>query len=106
MDVKRQLHEKMSKEYDEYIEKLKQLPAEEIIRNSQETLYKEEILNCVMHSFISELGMSTLLTMDHPLDTLYKYLEDSDAASDAYVEFMVDIVKDAASSVVRENIDI
>lgn len=69
--LKEQLNKKIEKEYDDFIEKMKLLPPEQIIENSYEKIFKEELVTTVRYKKLSKAEIKALLKMNHPLDSLY-----------------------------------
>ncbi|GHU87213.1 hypothetical protein FACS1894202_01050 [Clostridia bacterium] len=70
--VQSKLYEKMSNEYDAFIDSLKAKTPGEIIDSSYEVTYKEEILiNCESGS-IGDKEAAALFALDNPLDELYR----------------------------------
>lgn len=65
------LYEKMSVEYEQFIRKLYQINATEIIKSSYEKVFKEDILMCISEMDLPHEQAKALLKMQHPLDECY-----------------------------------
>jgi hypothetical protein len=73
MTEREELYSKLSAEYEAFIENLKSLPPQEIIEAAYEKVFKEEILSCLEYGVnLSNREISALLTLDNPLDGLYR----------------------------------
>ena len=71
------LLEKMSKEYDDFIEKLSLQSPDEIIRASYEKVFKEDILAVVESRELEPKYVKALLRENYPLEGCYqRWLEE------------------------------
>lgn len=96
--LKQQLNEKLQKEYDDFIERLKSLPPEQIIRCSYETVFKEEFMTTVQYKDLSKQEIKALLKMDYPLDSLYQEWLKNDLS---YIPLIEDTVDDHIKKVMK-----
>lgn len=94
MNYKDRVYEKMSAEYDRFIESMKQLSGEEAISNSYEKVFKEDILMCFEESdmSISTKQAKALLAEKNPLDYLYQEWLSSDYS---YLDVLRDNISDS-----------
>jgi hypothetical protein len=82
------LYEKLYKENCQFIEKLKTFSPEEIIAQSYEKVFKEDILMCFEdEDFINEKDIEKLLKKENLLNFLYREYLDSDIS---YMEMLRD----------------
>lgn len=71
--VRRVLINKMEDEYNAYINRIKLLPADIIIGQSYETVFKKDILLCFENeNFLNEATIIHLLQTERPLEELYQ----------------------------------
>lgn len=96
--LKQQLNEKLQKEYDDFIERLKSLPPEQIIRCSYENVFKEEFMTTVQYKDLSKQEIKALLKMDYPLDSLYREWLKNDFS---YIPLIEDTVDDHTKKVMK-----
>lgn len=64
---------KVQKEYDDFIEKLKNIPSNETINYAYEKVIKEDILICILNENIDNTKAKSLSFKSYPLD--YCYIE-------------------------------
>ena len=64
---------KVQKEYDDCIEKLKNIPSSETINYAYEKVIKEDILICILNENIDNTKAKSLSFKSYPLD--YCYIE-------------------------------
>ncbi|MCG4662402.1 DUF3848 domain-containing protein [[Clostridium] innocuum] len=96
--LKQQLNEKLQKEYDDFIERLKSLPPEQIIESSYEKVFKEEFMTTVQYKDLSKQEIKALLKMDYPLDSLYQEWLKNDLS---YIPLIEDTVDDHMKKVMK-----
>ena len=88
MGLHTKLYEKLYKENCQFIEKLKTFSPEEIIAQSYEKVFKEDILMCFEdEDFINEKDIEKLLKKENLLNFLYREYLDSDIS---YMEMLRD----------------
>jgi hypothetical protein len=92
-----QLYNKLSAEFDAYVESLKVLPPEKIISSAYEKVFKEDLLMCFEDSDnLNDREVAALLALDEPLDELYRNWLDTD------VSYMDDLRDTILGFAVRE----
>lgn len=96
--LKQQLNEKVQKEYDDFIEILKQLPLQQIIDSSYEKVFKEEFMTTVQYKDLSRQEINALLKKDYPLDSLYQEWLKNDLS---YVPLIEDTVDDHTKKLIK-----
>lgn len=98
MDIREQLYEKLSAEYDAFIGELKAAPPDKIIESAYEKVFKEDILMCFEYNDdLSDEKIDALLALESPLDSLYQNWLDTD------VSYMDDL-RDTIHSFVRNEV--
>ena len=70
-ELKDLLYEKMSKEQDNFIEKLKHSSPEEIISKAYEKIMRDDILMLFDDDFLDTKQMKALLKLEYPLSACY-----------------------------------
>lgn len=70
-DLEAKVYEKVQKEYDNFIEKIKQLPIDEIIERSYEINCKNEFLEMFYSPSFLEEELEVILKMKNSLDFMY-----------------------------------
>lgn len=81
MTAKEQLYEKLSAEYDIFIDGLKGAAPDKIIESAYEKVFKEDILSCFEYGdSFNEQQLAALLALDNPLDALYRNWLHTDAS--------------------------
>lgn len=96
--LKELLNEKLQKEYDNFIEKLKSLPPEQVIESSYEKVFKEELMTTVQYKDLSKMEINALLKLDHTLDSLYQEWLKNDFS---YLPLLEHTVNDHAKKVIK-----
>lgn len=99
------LYEKAKQEYDEFIEDLKKLPPEKIIKNAYKTVIFEDIVGLFEEddSFLNRKQLITLIQFKCPLSICYEAWMDADYASTemlrhAIVEYIdIDLIETNAA---------
>lgn len=93
------LYEKMSAEYDDFLEELKTKPPGKIIESAYEKVFKEDILMTFGSDEFSDEQIDALLALEEPLDSLYRDWLDTDAS---YMDTLRDSIDSAADFYVAE----
>ena len=95
------VYEVLSAEYNGFIEKLKTLPAAEVIEHSYEKVFKEEIVMMFDCDSIklSPKQAKALLAEKQPLDHLYREWLDADSS---YLDSLKDCLTDSISSLEKD----
>lgn len=101
MEIRQELYSKMEKEYNSFIEKLKTLSPEEIIKSAYEKVIKEEILGEFYPEYEHyDIGkIRALNKTKEPLDELYQGWMDCDLGIHQVLE---DSIYDTLEEVERE----
>lgn len=94
-----QLYERMSAEYDDFLEELKTKPPGKIIEAAYEKVFKEDILMTFESGGFSDEQITALLALEEPLDSLYRDWLDTDAS---YMDILRDSIDSAADFYVAE----
>lgn len=97
-DLNQILLEKMSKEYDEFIEKLSLQSPDEIIRASYEKIFKEDILAVVESRELEPKYVKALLRENYPLEGCYQRWLEEDVT---YMEDLRICIEDHAKGLLR-----
>ena len=96
MSIHDQLYEKMSEEYDRFLEELKGKPPGAIVDKAYEKVWKEEILMFFENDdFVDEDDAVILLGLANPLEELYKGWQDTDCD-------YLDHLRDSITSTIHE----
>lgn len=98
MDLKQVLLERMTQEYDNFINKLMVSEPEEIIKASYEKVFKEDILAIVEAGDLSPSHARALLYENYPLDGCYQKWLNEDVS---YMEDLRMCVEDHAKNLMR-----
>lgn len=78
MNKRDELYNKLSAEYDAFIEGLKSLPPDKIIQSAYEKVFKEDILMCFEGDAFYDTDIAILLTLDAPLEAMYQHWLNTD----------------------------
>ena len=97
-DLNQILLEKMTKEYDEFIEKLSMQSPDEIIRASYEKVFKEDILAVVERGALEPKYVKALLRDNYPLEGCYQRWLEEDVT---YMEDLRICIEDHAKGFLR-----
>ena len=89
-ELMKELQEKLSVEFSNYIEELKQLNPDQIIKKSYETTTKESIKYLISDSFYSDDTVKILLKTDNILQIMYDGWMDNDASLSMVFEDTID----------------
>jgi len=95
LSVQDRLYEKLSDEFDRFIEELKGLPPDGIIGRAYEKVIKEDILSCFYEDSLTDAEAQALLDLENPLDDLYTEWQESDVS---FMDSVRDIVDNKAKS--------
>lgn len=98
-EINQKLYEKLAKEYDGFIEHLKTLLPDEIINNSYEKVFKEDILLCFESNDLDYERAKALLSLDKPLDELYDEWLGTDCT---YMDMLRDCIDNRTDVAVKE----
>ena len=101
--AEKRLMEKMTREWEQYIDKLKQMPFEEIIRRSNETVFKEDIIALINNSMIPARQIRELLALKTPLEDLCDHLSGNDVFAIEYLDSARHSIRLAVSEVLKEH---
>ena len=100
-DLRDLLYEKMYKEQEQFIEKLKHSTPEEIISASYEKVMRDDILMTFENEdFLDNKQIKELLKLDYPLSACYNEWMDNDCS---HMDMLRDTVEDFAKRLVKEN---
>lgn len=98
--IKDLLYEKMSKEQDNFIEKLKHSSPEEIISKAYEKIMRDDILMLFEDDFLDTKQMKALLKLEYPLSACYDEWLKNDCT---YMDMLRDTVDDFSKDLVKEH---
>lgn len=99
-ELKDLLYEKMSKEQDNFIEKLKHSSPEEIISSAYEKVMRDDILMLFDDDFLDTKQTKALLKLEYPLSACYDEWLKNDYT---YMDMLRDTVDDFSRELVKEN---
>lgn len=99
-ELKDLLYEKMSKEQDNFIEKLKHSSPEEIISKAYEKIMRDDILMLFDDDFLDTKQMKALLKLEYPLSACYDEWLKNDCS---YMDMLRDTVDDFSKDLVKEH---
>ena len=99
-ELKDLLYEKMSKEQDNFIEKLKHSSPEEIISSAYEKVMRDDILMLFDDDFLDTKQMKALLKLEYPLSACYYEWLKNDCS---YMDMLRDTVDDFSKDLVKEH---
>ena len=97
-ELKDLLYEKMSKEQDNFIEKLKHSSPEEIISAAYEKVMRDDILMLFDDDFLDTKQMKALLKLEYPLSACYDEWLKNDCS---YMDMLRDTVDDFSENLAR-----
>lgn len=97
-ELKDLLYEKMSKEQDNFIEKLKHSSPEEIISKVYEKIMRDDILMLFDDDFLDTKQMKALLKLEYPLSACYDEWLKNDCS---YMDMLRDTVDDFSENLAR-----
>lgn len=93
------LYNKLKVEFDKYIDNLKTLSPDEMIKHSYETVFKEEILICFENGNpLNNRQSKALLSTKNPLDYLYSEWLDADSS---YLDSVLDSIRESANKEIK-----
>ena len=95
----RLLCEKVSQEYDSFIEGLKRMSPDEIIEHSYEKVFKEDILMSLDNNDLPDDRAKALLSLESPLDEIYHEWLDADSS---YMDLLLDCIFDRAALALKD----
>ena len=97
-ELKDLLYEKMSKEQDNFIEKLKHSSPEEIISAAYEKVMRDDILMLFDDNFLDTKQTKALLKLEYPLSACYDEWLKNDCT---YMDMLRDTVDDFSENLAR-----
>jgi hypothetical protein len=100
--LKNKLYDRVTVEYEAYVEKLKKLPPEKIIDKAYKLVVLENIQTNLFpqSSRLSTEHLKALMSYNHPLMSLYSSWQDRDVSLNDYVDDMIyDTASDAAKKI-------
>jgi len=97
-ELKDLLYEKMSKEQDNFIEKLKHSSPEEIISAAYEKVMRDDILMLFDDDFLDTKQTKALLKLEYPLSACYDEWLKNDCT---YMDMLRDTVDDFSENLAR-----
>lgn len=95
------LYKRMSHEYDVFIDKLKHMTPDEIIRASYEKVFKEDILLIVENGELSLSDIRALLNETNPLEGCYQNWLDEDIS---YMDELRTSVENHARNIIKHRV--
>ena len=98
LDLQQILFERMTQEYEKFIDKLMVSDPEDIIKASYEKVFKEDILAIVETGELDPAHVRALLRENNPLDGCYQSWLDTDVS---YMEDLRMCVEDHAKSLMK-----
>ena len=99
-ELKDLLYEKMSKEQDNFIEKLKHSSPEEIISAAYEKVMRDDILMLFEDDFLDDKQIKALLRLERPLSACYdEWLKNGCS----YMDMLRDTVDGFSEDLVKEH---
>lgn len=97
-DYNKLLFDKVQAEYDAFEKSLKQMTPEEIIGKAYQKVFKEELLNGIDISNLTQTEAKALYLESNSLDRLYKdWLE----SNHSYMDILRDSIDDSAKEAVK-----
>ena len=90
-DLKRQLLDKAMNEQTEYIENLKTLPPEEIIKKAYEKVMRDDIVTTIVYATLTENQLKVLLKFKAPVSACF---DESQKKDDTYMDRLMDMVEE------------
>ena len=93
------LYEKMQAEYTEFLNGLKELPADKAIEKAYEKVIKEDLVACVESGDLEPKQAKALYGKKYPLDYCYQEWLRNDYS---HMDMLRDTIGDASQKAVRE----
>ena len=97
-DYNKLLFDKVQAEYDAFEESLKQMTPEEIIGKAYQKVFKEELVNGIDISNLTQTEAKALYLESNSLDRLYKDWMES---NHSYMDILRDSIDDSAKEAVK-----
>jgi hypothetical protein len=94
-----QLYERLSEEYNTFLDELKQMSPEKIIEKSYEKVFKDEILFVLENNDLTADRAKALLARQYPLDEIYQEWLNADCP---YTDVLQDCMEDSADYAITE----
>ena len=98
-DYKELLCKKLQKEYNGFVEDLKQQTPEDIIKNAYRIIFMQDIVTACDDDRISQKEAKSLYLLKYPLEELYQEWLSNDYS---YMDMLRDTVKDRAATAVKD----
>ena len=98
-DYKELLCEKLQKEYDGFVDNLKQQTPEDIIKNAYRIIFMKDIITACDDDRLSQKEAKALYLFKYPLEELYQEWLSNDYS---YMDMLRDTVKDRAATAVKD----
>jgi hypothetical protein len=80
LSVQEQLYDKVSDEFDKFLEELKGLPPAIVMEKAYEKVIKEDLVNGLCENDLPDSRAQVLLELDYPLQSLYSEWLETDAS--------------------------
>lgn len=93
-----QLRDKAQREYDGFVESLKQMPSAQVLEHAYEKVMKEELVSCICSTELSQKEAKALCQMHNPLQELYQEWLHNDFS---YMDLLKETITDRAESAVK-----
>ena len=97
IDYHELLMQKVETEYDEFLQKLKNMTAEQVIDRAYEKVIKEDMKAIILNETFSPKVAKALCREDYPLDRMYQDWLDTDVSH-------MEMLRDSIDSTARKSI--
>ena len=98
MTIQNRLYEKVSAEFNTFMDEVKQLPGSEAIERAYEKVIKEDMVMTLDACDIPDKEAKALLKMKNPLDAMYREWLDNDCS---HMDMIRDTIGDLAKKEIR-----
>ncbi len=98
-DYKELLCEKLQKEYDAFVDNLKQQAPEDIINSAYRIIFMKDLVTVCENDIFTQKEAKALYRLNAPLEELYQEWLSNDFS---YMDMLRDTVKDRAASTVKD----
>ncbi len=99
IDYNIKLYDKMSREYDLFLDNLKTKPPEDIIKSGYEIVVKEDILSIFEFATLPQVEAKSMYLQNKPLEKVYQEWLGNDYS---YMDMLRDTVNDAVNKATIE----
>lgn len=101
MNINDRVYEKLSAEFDTFMDSMKQLSGEQAIQKAYEKVFKEEIVTCFECGSmnISPKEAKALLAKNRPLDYLY---DEWVGSEHSFLDMLRDCIDDSVKDLAKE----